>query len=237
MKKIVLYWLLSVCLPALYAQEALPETASLSSRLDTLVKYRLPQGSNVAISVYDLTAGKTLYDYQADKLSRPASTMKLLTTITALSRPEADEPFRTEVWYKGVIERDTLKGDIYVVGGFDPEFDDEALDSLAGKVARLPFSVIRGRVYGDVSMKDSLYWGSGWLWDDTPSSFQPYLSPLMLDKGVVTVTVFPGVREIRRAWSVLPLRPITRWSMQPKPALLLPAVSGYPATGWRTAMI
>ena len=47
---------------------------------------------------------------------------------------------------------------------------------------------------GDVSMKDSLYWGSGWLWDDTPHSFQPYLSPLMLDKGVVTVTAFPGAQ-------------------------------------------
>ena len=134
------------------------------------------------------------HDYQADKLSRPASTMKLLTTITALARPEADEPFRTEVWYKGVIERDTLKGDIYVVGGFDPEFDDEALASLVGRVARLPFSVVQGRIYGDVSMKDSLYWGSGWLWDDTPHSFQPYLSPLMLDKGVVTVTAFPGAQ-------------------------------------------
>ena len=52
----------------------------------------------MAISVYDLTAGKPLYGYQADKLSRPASNMKLLTTITALSRPEADEPFRTEVY-------------------------------------------------------------------------------------------------------------------------------------------
>jgi D-alanyl-D-alanine carboxypeptidase len=48
--------------------------------------------------------------------------MKLLTTITALARPDADEPFKTEVWYQGVIERDTLKGDIYVVGGYDPEF-------------------------------------------------------------------------------------------------------------------
>ena len=93
-----------------------------------------------------------------------------------------------------MIERDTLKGDIYVVGGFDPEFDDEALDSLVGSVARLPFSVVQGRIYGDVSMKDSLYWGSGWLWDDTPHSFQPYLSPLMLDKGVVTVTAFPGAQ-------------------------------------------
>ena len=91
----------------LSAQGVSPETNSLSSRLDTLIKYRLPAGSNVSISVYDLTADKALYSYQADKLSRPASTMKLLTTITALARPEADEPFCTEVWYKGVIERDT----------------------------------------------------------------------------------------------------------------------------------
>lgn len=189
---IVLFLTLVPCI--LSAQGISPEEHSFSSRLDTLIKYQLPAGSNVSISAYDLTANKTLYSYQADKLSRPASTMKLLTTITALARPEANEPFRTEVWYKGVIERDTLKGDIYVVGGFDPEFDDEALDSLAGRVARLPFSVIQGRVYGDVSMKDSLYWGSGWLWDDTPYSFQPYLSPLMLDKGVVTVTASPGVQ-------------------------------------------
>ena len=87
---------------------------SLSSRLDTLIKYQLPAGSNVGISIYDLTTGKFLYTYQSDKLSRPASTMKLLTTITALARPDADEPFKTEVWYQGVIERDTLKGDIYV---------------------------------------------------------------------------------------------------------------------------
>lgn len=186
--------ILSVSLLPLPVRGAGNGAGTLSSRLDTLIKYKLPAGSNVGISVYDLTAGKPLYGYQADKLSRPASTMKLLTTITAISRPEADEPFRTEVWYKGVIEADTLKGDIYVVGGYDPEFDEEALDSLVAAVARLPFSVIRGKVYGDVSMKDSLYWGSGWLWDDTPYSFQPYLSPLMLNKGVVKVTATPGGR-------------------------------------------
>ena len=166
----------------------------LSSRLDTLIKYQLPVGSNVGISIYDLTDGKSLYTYQADKLSRPASTMKLLTTITALSHPDADDPFKTEVWYQGVIEEDPLKGDLYVVGGYDPEFDDEALDSLVNAVSRFPFSVISGHVYGDVSMKDSIYWGSGWAWDDTPASYQPYLSPLMLNKGLVTVTASPGER-------------------------------------------
>ncbi|MCD8183006.1 MAG: D-alanyl-D-alanine carboxypeptidase/D-alanyl-D-alanine-endopeptidase [Bacteroides sp.] len=178
----------------LFAQGVSAKTEILSSRLDTLIKYKLPEGSNVGISVYDLTANRPLYTYQAEKLSRPASTMKLLTTITALAHPEADDPFCTEVWYKGVIERDTLRGDMYVVGGFDPEFDDEALDSLVSAVSRFPFSVIQGKVYGDISMKDSLYWGSGWLWDDTPYSFQPYLSPLMLNKGVLTVTASPTVK-------------------------------------------
>ena len=194
MKRILLQLILSVCLLPLWAQEAVAPVKPLSARIDALIEHKLPAGSNVAISVYDLTAGKPLYGYQADKLSRPASTMKLLTTITALARPEADEPFRTEVWYRGTIERDTLQGDMYVIGGFDPEFDEEALDSLVAAVARFPFSVIKGKVYGDVSMKDSLYWGSGWLWDDTPYSFQPYLSPLMLNKGVVTVIATPGER-------------------------------------------
>lgn len=194
MKSFLLYLLLSVCLLPLSAQDVVKQADSLVSRIDTLIKYKLPKGSNVAISVYDLTDGKPLYGYQSDKLSRPASTMKLLTAITALSQPQADAPFRTEVWYKGVIKADTLHGDMYVIGGYDPEFSDEALDSLVNAVGRFPFSVVQGRIYGDASMKDSLYWGSGWLWDDTPSSYQPYLSPLMLDKGVVTVTASPGER-------------------------------------------
>lgn len=194
MRRLLIYILCSVFLLPLSAQGVAKQVDSLYSRLDTLIKYKLPEGSNVGIAVYDLTANTPLYTYQAEKLSRPASTMKLLTTITALARPEGDEPFRTEVWYNGVIERDTLRGDIYVVGGFDPEFDDEALDSIVSAVVSFPFSVVQGRIYGDVSLKDSLYWGSGWLWDDTPYSFQPYLSPLMLDKGVVSVTAFPGVR-------------------------------------------
>ena len=152
----------------------------------------LPEASEVGISVYDLTAKKSLYTYRDTKLSRPASTMKLLTAITALSRPDADNPFRTEVWHDGVIEHDTLQGNLYVVGGFDPEFDSLMMDSLIEEVITFPFSVINGQVYGDVSMKDSHYWGHGWAWDDTPEAYQPYMSPLMFCKGTVQISVFPS---------------------------------------------
>lgn len=184
-KKFLLFLILWVGLSPLRGQRDF-------SRIDSLVRKMLPEASEVGISVYDLTAKKPLYNYRAEKLSRPASTMKLLTAITALSRPEADEPFRTEVWYDGVIEHDTLQGNLYVVGGFDPEFDSLAMDSLIAEVMTTPFSVINGQVYGDISMKDSLYWGHGWAWDDTPAGYQPYLSPLMFCKGTVQVSVVPS---------------------------------------------
>lgn len=168
---------------------------SLQDRLDKLVEEALPETSEVGIMVYDLTSKKELYTYRANKLSRPASTMKLLTVITALSQPGAAEPFTTNVWYKGTIEQDTLIGDLYVVGGFDPEFDSITMDTLVARVGSFPFSTIKGKVYGDVSMKDSLYWGSGWAWDDNPSSFQPYLSPLIYHKGMVKITATPSATK------------------------------------------
>ncbi|MCI7070538.1 MAG: D-alanyl-D-alanine carboxypeptidase/D-alanyl-D-alanine-endopeptidase [Bacteroides pyogenes] len=165
------------------------------SRIDSLIAAMLPEGSEVGISVYDLTEKKPLYTYRDTKLSRPASTMKLLTAVAFLSRADARTPFRTEVWHDGTIERDTLKGNLYVVGGFDPEFDDEAMDSLVSAVRAFPISVIDGQVYGDVSMKDSLYWGNGWAWDDNPEAYQPYLSPLMFCKGAVKVIAVPSAQQ------------------------------------------
>lgn len=160
---------------------------ALSDKIDQLIK-TLPQGSEAGVSVYDLTAKKSLYTYRADKLSRPASTMKLATGIATLNATDTSTPFTTEVWGKGTLSNDTLYGDIYVVGGFDPEFDNDAMDLLINQLANTSIRVIEGKIYGDVSMKDSLYWGNGWAWDDSPSSYQPYLSPLMFSKGTVTVT-------------------------------------------------
>ncbi|MDR0940517.1 MAG: D-alanyl-D-alanine carboxypeptidase/D-alanyl-D-alanine-endopeptidase [Mediterranea sp.] len=184
MKKIGCWLLASMLASPAWGQEPLAE-------IDSLIKRMLPESSEVGIAVYDLTAKRRLYAYRAEKLSRPASTLKLLTAITALARPDADQPFRTEVRHDGVIARDTLHGNLYVVGGFDPELDGEALDSLVERTASRGFSVITGGVYGDVSLKDSLRWGQGWAWDDEPAAFQPHLSPLMLCKGTVEITVGP----------------------------------------------
>lgn len=181
-----------LCCNAVRAQGTEYAVSSFTAGLDSVVDRLLPRGGNVGIAVYDLTADLPVYRHRADRNCRPASTMKLVTAIAALSLPRSDEPFRTEIWHTGSINDSILHGDLYVVGGFDPEFDEEDMDAMIGAVAALPVKKIEGRILGDVSMKDSLYFGSGWLWDDNPESYQPYLSPLMLNKGVVHITVTPN---------------------------------------------
>jgi D-alanyl-D-alanine carboxypeptidase (penicillin-binding protein 4) len=93
------------------------------------------------------------------------------------------------------IENDTLKGSLYLIGGFDPEFMDEDLDRLVDALASQGIRYVTDTLAADVSMTDSVYWGSGWCWDDTPYSFQPYLSPLMLNRGCVDVSVSPAQKD------------------------------------------
>ena len=188
MKRLYLFLLLIVTSISIQAQ-------SLTQRLDSLLNDPMLKTSEVGITVFDLTAGKSLYQYQDEKLYRPASTEKVITAVTTLARLGEDYTMDTRLQYTGSIENDTLKGNLYLIGGFDPELMDEDLDSLVDVVARSGIRYISDTLIADVSMMDSVYWGKGWSWDDAPDSFQPYLSPLMLNRGCVDVTVIPTQKD------------------------------------------
>ena len=161
-------------------------------KIDGMVR-SLPflRSSEVGILIYDLTADSTLYRYQADKLYRPASVQKVMTSVAALTLLGREHEYQTRLAYTGSIQGNTLKGDLYVVGDMDAEFMEEDMKSLAAAVAESGIQVIDGQLKGDISMLDSVYWGPGWSWDDSPKAFQPYLSPLMLNRGCMNVTVEP----------------------------------------------
>lgn len=168
---------------------------SLSQKLDALLQEDILKTSEVGITVFDLTTGESVFRYQDEKLYRPASVQKIITSVTALSQLGTDYTFDTGLRYSGKIENDTLKGSLYVVGGFDPEFMDEDMDRLTEALTTRGIRYVTDTLVADVSMTDSVYWGSGWCWDDTPSSFQPYLSSLMLNRGCVDVSVSPAQKD------------------------------------------
>lgn len=167
------------------------EAGDFGSRVDSLLGKGAMGRSTTAVMVYDLTEGKEIYSHNAGKLLRPASILKLVTAVTATDIIGAQsECFRTTL-HVPPHTGGTVNGDIWVRGGFDPEFMDDDMDRLVAGLAASGVKRITGRAVGDVSMTDTLYWGEGWCWDDAPSSFQPYMSPLMFEKGRVCVTVWP----------------------------------------------
>ncbi len=169
---------------------------SLTTRIDVLLGDALLHAADASVVVYDLTADKMLYEHRADKLCRPASVEKVVTVVAALDRLGADYTLRTELRTTGFLDADSiLHGDLYVVGGFDPEFTAADLNSLIAAIPRAGIRSISGSVLADVSMADTTYWGSGWCWDDAPAAFQPYYSPLLLEKGCVEVCVTPTVKD------------------------------------------
>ena len=162
-----------------------PQT--LKSKLDKVLKDKFFERCLVAIQVEDVTTNRTLYKKNEKFLLRPASNMKVITSSAGLLYLGSDYEFKTDLYYDGYVSNDTLYGNVYVVGGCDPDFVTQDLYTFVDAIKSLNVSVITGNLYGDISFKDSLYWGKGWMWDDDPSSDAPYLSALNINDNCVEV--------------------------------------------------
>ena len=89
MKKYLFFLLLCCSFAASFAQ------SNLRQKLDSLLDDPLFETTQVGLMVFDLTADQPVYQYHARQLMRPASTMKVITAITALDRLGGDYMFTT----------------------------------------------------------------------------------------------------------------------------------------------
>ncbi|MBR5689097.1 MAG: D-alanyl-D-alanine carboxypeptidase, partial [Prevotella sp.] len=151
----------------------------LSIRLDSLIKEaRLLETTQLGLMVWDLTADSALYTYNHRQRMRPASTMKLLTAITALDLFGGNHQFTTELRYKGEVVGRTLVGDLVCVGSMDPTFDNGDMNYFVDQIRAVGIDTICGRIVADKSFKDTLLLGQGWCWDDD----NPCLSALLVNR-------------------------------------------------------
>ena len=150
----------------------------MQAQLDSMMRDPLLDYTQLGLMVWDLTDDCQLFAMNQRQLLRPASTMKLVTAITALDYLGTNYQYTTSLYYKGDITDHTLQGDLYCVGGLDPSFSHGDLDAFAQSVKQQGIDTIRGSIIADKTMKDTLKWGEGWCWDDD----NPTLSPLLVDR-------------------------------------------------------
>ena len=171
----------------------LPWPQNVQARLDTLMQDPLLETTQLGLMVYDLTADSVLYRHGERQLMRPASTMKLVTAVTAIDVLGGNYQYRTTLRYKGTVKDSVLTGDLYCIGCLDPMFDDANMNAFVESVRALGIDSIHGQLVAVDGFKDADLLGEGWCWDDD----NPQLSPLLVSRKNEFMSVFSQrLREV-----------------------------------------
>jgi serine-type D-Ala-D-Ala carboxypeptidase/endopeptidase (penicillin-binding protein 4) len=134
------------------AQEPASTPATYLARLAAA---RIPADA-AAVVVAPLDAGGLRWVANDRKPMNPASTMKLVTTYSALHLLGPAFTFRTEILADGPMAGDVLRGELYVRGGGDPKLVIENLWLLVDRLRGFGIRDIRGDLVLDKSLFEPL---------------------------------------------------------------------------------
>ena len=96
---------------------------------------------------------RPMLSHQADRSMQPASTMKLVTSVVALSQLGASRRGHTELLTAAAQQGDVLQGDLVLKGGADPEL---GLAQVWQLLAELRWQGVR-EIAGDIVLDRSLF--------------------------------------------------------------------------------
>ena len=147
--------------------------AAEDARIADLLAKRLKNprlGRDVVVNVTNLTAGTTVFSKDPVDQQRPASNMKLVTAVNALSQLGPETVFRTQV----LAGADPAQ--LFLKGGGDPMLTTKSLENLAVDTAKGRDTTVPITVHVDSSLFPSPTNGPGWTNDYTPYVVAPVRS-------------------------------------------------------------
>lgn len=148
---------------------------SLSPKVEqTLQKNKLPQ-SALSLTLIPLTGGGKPVYFNADTPVNPASTMKLVTTYSALELLGPTFQWQTDFYVDGPIKNGVLNGNLYLKGGGDPKLNMEKLWLLMRDLRNNGIKTVNGDLVLDRS--HFLQLQSSRFNDDGGDDSRPYLVP------------------------------------------------------------
>jgi D-alanyl-D-alanine carboxypeptidase/D-alanyl-D-alanine-endopeptidase (penicillin-binding protein 4) len=137
------------------AQAAASAAPSPTNYLARLAAARISTDAT-AVVVRPLDGGTLDWTANPKKPMNPASTMKLVTTYSALHLLGPGFTFRTEVLSEAPLIGEVLRGDLYLRGGGDPKLVIEDLWYLVSRLRGFGIREIRGDVMLDKTLFEPL---------------------------------------------------------------------------------
>ncbi|MDJ0848445.1 MAG: D-alanyl-D-alanine carboxypeptidase/D-alanyl-D-alanine-endopeptidase [Myxococcota bacterium] len=164
---------------------------ALRERLDASLRHPGLRGARIAALVVSREDGRVLYARDPDRALVPASNMKVLTAIAALSGFGPAHRFPTQVLAETLPDAEGVVSDLYVRGGGDPTLTSEDLWRLAADLRRAGLRRVSGDLVLDASLFDAELWHPSWGRPSARAYHAP-VSALSVNYGAYAVQVTPG---------------------------------------------
>ncbi|MEO6151022.1 MAG: D-alanyl-D-alanine carboxypeptidase/D-alanyl-D-alanine-endopeptidase [Mucilaginibacter sp.] len=168
-------WLVSLLLITGYSYaQTLPQQLQVAFgqlQQDSQCRY-----ASVSLTVLDAKTGEQVFTANPNMGLASASTLKVITSVTAFNLLGKDFQYKTQVGYSGSIAADgTLNGNIIIKGGGDPTLgswrwattkDSYLLNLLVNAMQKAGIKKVSGSIIGDDSAYGTQAIPDGWIWQD-----------------------------------------------------------------------
>ncbi len=170
--------------------------AQISEPIRSLIESNRAENAFWVVQVRD-TNGVVLESYNADKIVRPASNLKLISSGAYLEILGPEFRFKTSLYGEGDQIEETWSGDLIVQGSGDPSisgtfYDDDPLflfEKWADLLIKKGITEIDGNLIGHTGMFDDVPYPEGWEWSDLSFYYAPEISALSFNGNVVDLEV------------------------------------------------
>lgn len=156
--------------------ELFAQTDKLHQAVEDLSNHQEVKRGIVSLSVYDVDTKKPVYQFNENRLVKPASILKLITTGIILEQQGAMNQIKTVMGYSGSIIDGVLKGNLIIKGFGDPTFGSDRFGeeyTLASILQQFSMAIfnkgitsIEGDILVDASSFDTAVTSPKWLWED-----------------------------------------------------------------------
>ncbi|OSZ80122.1 D-alanyl-D-alanine carboxypeptidase/D-alanyl-D-alanine-endopeptidase [Chitinophagaceae bacterium IBVUCB2] len=128
-----------------------------------------------SLYVIDAKTGEVVFDKNSQIGLAPASTQKIITSVTAFELLGKDYRYKTELGYTGKIENGSIDGNLVLIGNCDPTFGswrwattkpDTIFKNFSQSLIKLNIDFIKNSYdYGILHFEDQNI-PNGWIWQD-----------------------------------------------------------------------
>ncbi|GEP45969.1 D-alanyl-D-alanine carboxypeptidase/D-alanyl-D-alanine endopeptidase [Brevifollis gellanilyticus] len=138
------------------------------------------EGAAIGFCLLD-EQGKIIVEQQSRTAFIPASSLKTVTTATALEKWGPDHRIETRLMASAPIQQGVIKGDVVIVGGADPMLKLTDLQSWVKTLKERGLKRITGRILGDGRLFSGSIYDDFWNWGDIGNGYGSSVAGLNLE--------------------------------------------------------